>query len=141
MGERETERDRWREGWREGERVRESKGRFDRECKREEEGGWEGDRERQHLTMMTIVHEHFNCMQTVSCIRERERGARSVCETLKMVKWYQHFLHISRYEIPYFSCMKRERERERERERDRWQEGGREGGREERETTPHNDDN
>ena len=60
--------------------------------------------------------------------REREK-AMSICEMLKIVKQYQHFLHISWYEISYFNCMTRERERERERDRERQMEGGREGER------------
>ena len=69
----------------------------------------------------------------------------SIGEMLKMVKWYEGFLCIARYEIPYFNCMMQEREQEGDRERE---DGGREGecGREwaggrERETTSHNDDN
>ena len=55
---------------------------------------------------------------------EREWGAMSISEMLKMVKWYQHYLHISLHEIPYFNCMKtvscmRESESEREREKER----------------------
>ena len=84
---------------------------------------------RQHLIMMRIRHEHFNCMQTVSCIiereRQRERGAMSICEMLKMVKWYEHFLCIAQYEIPYFNCMMRESARGRQRETET--DGGREG--------------
>ena len=45
----------------------------DRVRERRREGRREGEKERQHLTMMTIQPEHFNCMQTVSCIIERER--------------------------------------------------------------------
>ena len=73
LGERETKRE--REGGREGgrERMRE----------RTREGG-RRERERQHLTMMTIQYEHFNCMKTVSCMRERERG---LCPYVKCCKW------------------------------------------------------
>ena len=100
------------------------------------------------------------CRQSVALEREKERerererergGAMSICEMLKMVKQYEHFLHIAQYEIPYFNCMMRERERERARgrQRERWWEGGRESVRErrgweggrERESTPHNDEN
>ena len=74
-----------RESERERRRQRETDGGRDGGRERAREGGraglrdsarerrWEGGRERQHLTMMRIAHEHFNCMQTVSYIIERER--------------------------------------------------------------------
>ena len=67
MSERETEREKMVGG-------RESVG----------ESGQEGERERQHLTMMTIEPEHFNCMQTASSIIEREREReRGLCPFVK----------------------------------------------------------